>query len=212
MLGRLAHPNIIPIHDFGFGEAGRHHYTMKLGYGITLHDVLTDLADDIPETLVVAGRAMGSTGKVMLDPHAATTGRAEIAAGDPGQGLFRDGDRTDPNKSPGLSGQGPLEDAGRTRESGRIKGVAALPGGQIPGGIVGSGHEGVATGEGGSVSNGVEFGGRYCGLSGWVCHVGRERAIVDADPPFHLPASGDRCGPHDRSAAGDRIHGQGDLQ
>jgi serine/threonine protein kinase/WD40 repeat protein len=51
VLGRLAHPNIIPIHDFGFDEEGRHYYTMKLVHGITLHDVLTDLADEDPETL-----------------------------------------------------------------------------------------------------------------------------------------------------------------
>ena len=40
VLGRLAHPNIVPIHDLGTNAQGRHFYTMKLVQGVTLHELL----------------------------------------------------------------------------------------------------------------------------------------------------------------------------
>ena len=40
VLGRLAHPNIVPVHDLGVDAQGRHFYTMKLVQGITLHELL----------------------------------------------------------------------------------------------------------------------------------------------------------------------------
>lgn len=40
VLGRLAHPNIVPVHDLGVDAQGRPFYTMKLVQGITLHELL----------------------------------------------------------------------------------------------------------------------------------------------------------------------------
>ena len=40
VLGRLAHPNIVPVHDLGTDSQGRNFYTMKLVQGVTLHDIL----------------------------------------------------------------------------------------------------------------------------------------------------------------------------
>ncbi len=40
VLGRLAHPNIVPVHDLGVDAQGRQFYTMKLVQGITLHELL----------------------------------------------------------------------------------------------------------------------------------------------------------------------------
>lgn len=51
VLGKLAHPNIVPIHDVGVDAAGRHFYTMKLVEGTTLHDILRRLSDEDPEAL-----------------------------------------------------------------------------------------------------------------------------------------------------------------
>ncbi len=43
VLGRLAHPNIVPVHDLGMDAQGRHFYTMKLVQGVTFHDILHKL-------------------------------------------------------------------------------------------------------------------------------------------------------------------------
>ncbi|PAW84849.1 MAG: hypothetical protein B9S33_10975 [Pedosphaera sp. Tous-C6FEB] len=43
VLGRLAHPNIVPVHDLGTDAQGRHFYTMKLVQGVTLHELLGKL-------------------------------------------------------------------------------------------------------------------------------------------------------------------------
>ena len=43
VLGRLAHPNIVPVHDLGTNAQGRHFYTMKLVQGVTLHELLGQL-------------------------------------------------------------------------------------------------------------------------------------------------------------------------
>ena len=51
VLGQLAHPNIVPVHDLGKEEQGRMFYTMKLVQGVTLHDVLGKLKAGDKETL-----------------------------------------------------------------------------------------------------------------------------------------------------------------
>ena len=51
VLGQLAHPNIVPIHDVGTDEQGRLFYTMKLVQGVTLHDVVSRLKAADPATL-----------------------------------------------------------------------------------------------------------------------------------------------------------------
>ncbi|NDF01380.1 MAG: serine/threonine protein kinase, partial [Verrucomicrobia bacterium] len=43
VLGRLAHPNIVPVHDLGVDAEGRQFYTMKLVQGVTLHELLARL-------------------------------------------------------------------------------------------------------------------------------------------------------------------------
>lgn len=40
VLGQLAHPNIVPVHDVGKDEQGRFFYTMKLVQGMTLQEVI----------------------------------------------------------------------------------------------------------------------------------------------------------------------------
>ena len=51
VLGRLAHPNIVPVHDLGTDAQGRHFYTMKLVQGVTLHDILHQLKAGDPATV-----------------------------------------------------------------------------------------------------------------------------------------------------------------
>ena len=51
VLGQLAHPNIVPVHDVGTDEQGRLFYTMKLVQGVTLHDVIGKLKAGDKETL-----------------------------------------------------------------------------------------------------------------------------------------------------------------
>lgn len=51
VLGRLEHPNIVPIHELGVDDAGRPFYSMKLVKGRTLQAILNDLRDAEPETL-----------------------------------------------------------------------------------------------------------------------------------------------------------------
>lgn len=43
VLGQLAHPNIVPIHDLGKDERGHYFYTMKLVQGVTLHEIVSSL-------------------------------------------------------------------------------------------------------------------------------------------------------------------------
>ena len=50
VLGRLEHPNIVPIHEQGVDETGRPFYTMKLVKGRTLRAIL----DDLKEGMVAA--------------------------------------------------------------------------------------------------------------------------------------------------------------
>ncbi len=51
VLGQLAHPNIVPVHDVGTDETGRLFYTMKLVLGGTLHDVIGKLKSGDKGTL-----------------------------------------------------------------------------------------------------------------------------------------------------------------
>ena len=51
VLGRLEHPNIVPIHDLGLDSDGQLYYTMKLVKGVTLQDILNDLRKQKPEVL-----------------------------------------------------------------------------------------------------------------------------------------------------------------
>ena len=41
--GRLEHPNIVPVHDLGIDDEGRHYFTMKLVNGRTLGDLLDEV-------------------------------------------------------------------------------------------------------------------------------------------------------------------------
>jgi len=52
VLGQLAHPNIVPIHDLGKDDEGRLFYTMKLVKGVTLAEVFGRLKAGDKETLV----------------------------------------------------------------------------------------------------------------------------------------------------------------
>ncbi len=51
VLGRLAHPNIVPIHDLGRDGEGALYYTMKLVKGRTLQHILDELRRQHPEDL-----------------------------------------------------------------------------------------------------------------------------------------------------------------
>jgi serine/threonine protein kinase/WD40 repeat protein len=51
VLGRLEHPNIVPIHDLGRDSEGALYYTMKLVKGRTLQDILNDLRKEKKEAL-----------------------------------------------------------------------------------------------------------------------------------------------------------------
>jgi WD40 repeat protein/serine/threonine protein kinase len=51
VLGQLAHPNIVPIHDLGTDGQGRIFYTMKLVQGVTLHEVIGGLRKGDPGML-----------------------------------------------------------------------------------------------------------------------------------------------------------------
>ena len=51
VLGKLEHPNIVPIHDLGRDSEGALYYTMKLVKGRTLQQILDDLRTEKPEAL-----------------------------------------------------------------------------------------------------------------------------------------------------------------
>ncbi len=51
VLGRLEHPNIVPIHDLGRDSEGSLYYTMKLVKGRTLQRILDDLRHEDKEAL-----------------------------------------------------------------------------------------------------------------------------------------------------------------
>jgi serine/threonine protein kinase/WD40 repeat protein len=51
VLGQLAHPNIVPVHDLGTDEKGRVFYVMKLVQGVTLEHVIGSLRTGDQETL-----------------------------------------------------------------------------------------------------------------------------------------------------------------
>jgi serine/threonine protein kinase len=51
VLGKLAHPNIVPVYDLGRDSEGQLFYTMKLVKGVTLQDILDDLRKEKPEAL-----------------------------------------------------------------------------------------------------------------------------------------------------------------
>ncbi len=48
VLGRLEHPNIVPVHDLGLDPQGQLYYTMKLVKGHTLQGILNDLRHEVP--------------------------------------------------------------------------------------------------------------------------------------------------------------------
>src|SRR5262249_34071470 len=49
-VGRLEHPNIVPIHDVGVDELGRYFFVMKYVEGETLESIIDKLARKDPET------------------------------------------------------------------------------------------------------------------------------------------------------------------
>ncbi|MDF1658456.1 MAG: protein kinase [Verrucomicrobiales bacterium] len=51
VLGKLEHPNIVPVHDLGRDSSGDLYYTMKLVKGRTLQDIINDLRSEDPEAL-----------------------------------------------------------------------------------------------------------------------------------------------------------------
>ena len=51
VLGRLEHPNIVPIHDLGMDDNGQLYYTMKLVKGRTLAAILVELRGGDDESL-----------------------------------------------------------------------------------------------------------------------------------------------------------------
>lgn len=51
VLGRLAHPNIVPVYDIGTDDEGQLFYTMKLVKGRTLQHILNDLRNGDSEAL-----------------------------------------------------------------------------------------------------------------------------------------------------------------
>ena len=48
-VGRLEHPNIVPLHDVGLDEEGNYYFTMKYVQGQTLGDIIQKLRDGDPE-------------------------------------------------------------------------------------------------------------------------------------------------------------------
>jgi serine/threonine protein kinase len=48
---QLEHPNIVPVHELGQDEEGKPFYTMKLVHGVTLEDILANIARGDAETL-----------------------------------------------------------------------------------------------------------------------------------------------------------------
>ena len=51
VLGKLAHPNIVPVYDVGRDAEGQLYYTMKLVKGRTLQHILNDLRKAVPEVV-----------------------------------------------------------------------------------------------------------------------------------------------------------------
>ena len=51
VLGKLAHPNIVPVYDLGRDSEGALYYTMKLVKGRTLQDIINDLRHEKKEAL-----------------------------------------------------------------------------------------------------------------------------------------------------------------
>jgi serine/threonine protein kinase len=49
-VGQLEHPNIVPVHDVGVDELGRHYFVMKYVQGETLGDIIRRLKAGDPET------------------------------------------------------------------------------------------------------------------------------------------------------------------
>jgi len=45
IVGRLDHPNVVPVHDFGLNASGQPYFTMKLVRGSTLGGVIRDLKE-----------------------------------------------------------------------------------------------------------------------------------------------------------------------
>jgi len=50
-VGRLEHPNIVPIHDVGVDELGRYYFVMKYVEGETLESIIQKLTAGDPEAL-----------------------------------------------------------------------------------------------------------------------------------------------------------------
>lgn len=51
VLGKLAHPNIVPVYDIGTDDDGQLFYTMKLVKGRTLQAIINSLRDQEPESI-----------------------------------------------------------------------------------------------------------------------------------------------------------------
>tara|TARA_R110002096_G_scaffold285473_1_gene479276 strand:+ start:2539 stop:3159 length:621 start_codon:yes stop_codon:yes gene_type:complete len=51
VLGKLQHPNIVPVYDLGRDAAGSLYYSMKLVKGRTLQDIINDLRKEDPTAL-----------------------------------------------------------------------------------------------------------------------------------------------------------------
>lgn len=50
---QLEHPNIVPVHELGVDASGGIFYTMKMVRGTTLADILTDLSQNVVETVQI---------------------------------------------------------------------------------------------------------------------------------------------------------------
>ena len=51
VIGRLEHPNIVPVYELGLNEKGQVFYTMKLVKGVTLRQVLSEIKEGKAATL-----------------------------------------------------------------------------------------------------------------------------------------------------------------
>ena len=49
LTGQLEHPNIVPVHELGVDQDGKIFYTMKFVKGVTLHAVLSNIRENVPE-------------------------------------------------------------------------------------------------------------------------------------------------------------------
>ena len=81
-VGRLEHPNIVPIHDVGVDELGRYFFVMKYVEGETLESIIEKLAAGRPGVrgpLLHRGRASSSS-SACSTPSSTPTRRASSTA------------------------------------------------------------------------------------------------------------------------------------